>query len=56
MLGPRNERFAKLYCCKATCDSWTDKVLALKESKEEDVQGASSQGLGDGADDDEWVS
>ena len=37
-------------------DSWTDKVLALKESKEEYTQGATSQGLGDGADDDEWVS
>jgi len=35
-------------------DSWTDKVLALKESKEEYSQGATSQGLGDSADDDEW--
>ena len=55
-MDPETKDLSSYTADKPLGESWTDKVLALKESENESAQGTSTKEQGDCADDDEWVS
>ena len=55
-LDPETKDLSNYTTDKPLGDSWTDKVLAMKDTDKDKGQDTASKGQGDGADDDEWVS
>ena len=55
-MDPETKDLANYTADKPLGESWTDKVLALKESEGESVQETLPKEQGDCAEDDEWVS